>query len=222
MNQLTTIQNLAVWILPVLFAITVHEVAHGWVASKLGDKTAQALGRLTLNPLKHIDLIGTVIIPAILLFVGGFIFGWAKPVPINWRNLRNPKRDMAFVAIAGPFANLCMVFFWALIAKLGTYLLSFYTWAMAVQYMGQAGIAINLMLMFLNIIPIPPLDGSRVVASLLPNRLSASYERIEPYGFWILLALLFFGLLGRILLPPVALSEHAIYQVFHLNLIPFF
>src|SRR3989338_8992777 len=119
MGQLSLPQLFAVWTLPVLFAITVHEVAHGWIASKLGDKTALMLGRLTLNPLKHIDPIGTILVPAILLAVGGFIFGWAKPVPVTWRNLRHPKRDMAFVAVAGPAANFVMAILWALIGKGG-------------------------------------------------------------------------------------------------------
>lgn len=218
MNQLSPVQVFAVWVLPVLFAITVHEVAHGWIASKLGDKTAKMMGRLTLNPLKHIDLVGTILVPAVLLFLGGFIFGWAKPVPVNWQNLNHPKRDMAFVAIAGPLSNLVMALIWAGIAKLGAVLMVHgFSWALAIRYMGSAGILINLMLMFLNIIPIPPLDGSRVVSSLLPNRLAIKYDRIEPFGFFILLILLALGALSFVLVPPVFMTQSLIYSLFHLS-----
>lgn len=203
--QLSTIQTIAIWILPVLFAITVHEVAHGWVAKKFGDKTAFIMGRLTLNPIKHIDLIGTIVVPLILLILGGFVFGWAKPVPVNFNNLKNPKRDMAFVAAAGPAANLIMAILWALIAKLGVILFSMQIgWALALIYMGQAGILINLILMVLNLIPIPPLDGSRIVSSFLPNRIAYKYNKLERYGFIILLLLLATGVLGHLFLPIVS------------------
>lgn len=209
MNQLSLPQTFAIWVLPVLFAITVHEVAHGWLASKLGDKTALIMGRITLNPIKHIDPIGTILVPAILLFLGGFIFGWAKPVPVTWSNLNKPKRDMALVALAGPFSNLLMAIAWALIAKLGLVLSGSYNqpWTLGIQYMGQAGIIINLMLMFLNLIPIPPLDGGRVLSALLPNRWSAKLDRLEPYGFFILLILLAVGALKYILFPPMFYTE---------------
>ncbi len=203
-QNLSKIQLFAVWVLPVLFAITIHEVAHGWVASKLGDKTALMMGRITLNPIKHIDPIGTIVVPAILLFLGGFIFGWAKPVPVNWNNLRNPRRDMALVAAAGPVTNFLMAIIWAAILKIGIILTQQdMSWAIALVYMGQAGIWINLILMVLNLIPIPPLDGSRVMASFLSPKAAYAYSRIEPYGFFIILGLLAFGILGFILLPPV-------------------
>jgi len=212
MHGLTTIQTISVSILPLIFAITVHEVAHGWVASKLGDPTARMLGRLTLNPVKHIDPIGTLLVPGILLLLGGFIFGWAKPVPVDWRNLRNPRRDMALVAAAGPGANLAMAIGWALIAKLGLLLAPVSPWAsLPLILMGKVGIYLNLILMVLNLLPLPPLDGGRVLVGLLPPRAAASVARIEPYGFYILLALLFFGVLGRIIGPPIFALERLLY-----------
>ncbi|MGB6976804.1 MAG: site-2 protease family protein [Gammaproteobacteria bacterium] len=219
MNHLSTIQIFSIWVLPVLFGITVHEVAHGWVASKLGDNTALLMGRLTLNPLKHIDIIGTVIVPTLLLLFGGFIFGWAKPVPVDWRNLHRPRLDMALVALAGPVANLLMAFFWAAVGKLGAIGLQHQVeWALAFRYMGEAGIWINLILMFLNILPIPPLDGSRVLSALLPTRIATQFARLEPFGFFILLGLLAFGFLQYIILPPVLYSQTWLAQLF--NLLP--
>lgn len=208
MTELSTLQNIAVWALPVLFAITLHEAAHGWVAKQLGDPTAQMLGRLTMNPLKHIDPIGTVIVPLIMVALTSFVFGWAKPVPVTWENLRQPKRDMALVALAGPGANLLMLIFWLLVIFLAAFSANVIGAVVAqfLVYMGYAGIFINLILMLLNMLPVPPLDGSRVVSSLLPNHLAWQYNRIEPYGFIILLALLFTGVLGQILLPPIDFS----------------
>lgn len=203
------LQNIVIWALPVLFAITVHEVAHGWMASKLGDKTAFIMGRLTLNPLRHIDLVGTIVVPLLLLlfssFFGGapIIFGWAKPVPVSYANLNKPKRDMALVAAAGPLSNLLMAVIWALIAKLGILLSSTGSLGLFVVLMGQAGIVINIVLMVLNLIPIPPLDGSRIVAGFLPRRLVQKYYRLEPYGFVILLVLLITRTLGSIIFPLV-------------------
>lgn len=206
MIELSLVQKITVWILPVLFAITVHEVAHGWMASKLGDTTAKMLGRLTLNPFKHIDLIGTIILPILLLFIGGFIFGWAKPVPVTWQNLKHPKRDMAFVALAGPMANFIMAFIWTLVIKLGLISIPLLGDAgYLLAYMGQAGIIINVVLMVLNLLPIPPLDGSRILISLLPARLGEGLSRIEPYGFFIILGLLATGLLSHILSPFIRL-----------------
>jgi len=220
MQKLNAIQNFAIWVLPVLFAITVHEAAHGWIALKFGDKTAKMLGRLTLNPFKHIDMLGTVIVPIATFMLSGFVFGWAKPVPVTWQNLRNPKRDMIFVALAGPGANILMALFWALIAKLGVALYSgMPTPALALVYMGRAGILINLVLMVLNLIPIPPLDGSRVVSGLIPNRWSYHYNKLEPYGFFILLGLIFTGLLFRIMWLPVITLAKLINAAFGL---PFF
>ena len=215
MYQFTVIQKFILLIIPVLFAITVHEVAHGWVALRFGDKTALMLGRLTLNPFKHIDLIGTIILPVILYFSVGFIFGWAKPVPVTWQNLKNPKRDMAWVALAGPMANLLMALGWALVAKIGFMINSTMPMAGAIlYYMGNMGIIINMVLMILNLIPIPPLDGSRVVASILPKRMEWTYSRIEPYGIIILLVLMLSGWLPRLLQPLLMSSFSGISAIF--------
>ena len=209
MNINTAMQLIAIAAIPLIFAITLHEAAHGWVASKFGDKTALMLGRVTLNPAKHIDPIGTIVFPIITLLLSGFIFGWAKPVPINYHNLNNPKRDMLFVALAGPVSNLLMAIFWAIIAKLT--LMVFIsdvhpvlkTTATFIHLSAQFGILINCLLLVLNLIPIPPLDGSRVVSSLLPANAAYYYEKIEPYGIWIILGLLVFGILGHVLWPPI-------------------
>jgi Zn-dependent protease len=214
MDDLTTMQRIAVWALPVLFAITVHEVAHGWVARRLGDPTAMMLGRLTLNPLKHIDPIGTIVVPTVLLLMGGFIFGWAKPVPVTWENLKNPKRDMALVAVAGPLSNLLMAIGWALIMKLGFMLGADAQWlAWPLIYMGGAGIVINAILMLLNLLPIPPLDGGRVLAGVLPGPWAWKLNRIEPYGLIILVLLLATGMLGKILGPSLQIVEAALFAL---------
>jgi Zn-dependent protease len=216
------VQTIAIWAIPVLFAITVHEVAHGWMASKLGDKTAFIMGRLTLNPLKHIDPMGTIIVPVLLLIFsttfGGspIIFGWAKPVPVSYANLNNPKRDMALVAVAGPASNLLMAIFWAIIVKLAYIFAAFTSISQIFILMGQAGILINLVLMILNLVPIPPLDGSRILAGLLPRNMVRKYYRLEPYGFIILLVLLVSGILGRIIFPLVVGMFHLIIKVFGL------
>lgn len=217
MNELSLIQKVVVWSLPVLFAITVHEVAHGWVAKRLGDPTAMMLGRLTLNPLKHIDPIGTVVVPIMLLMLGGFIFGWAKPVPVTWRNLRNPKRDMALVALAGPIANLLMALIWALVVKIGMLIIATMPFVgQPMIYMGSAGIFINIALMVLNLLPLPPLDGGRVASGLLPGPLSYKFDKLEPYGFFILLGLLATGILSSIMNPPMGALLNLIYSLFNI------
>ncbi|ANB03416.1 site-2 protease family protein [Ectothiorhodospira sp. BSL-9] len=217
------LQIIAIWALPVLFAITLHEASHGLVAKQLGDPTAKMLGRLTANPLKHIDPVGTVLVPiGLLLFTAltpapPFVFGWAKPVPVNTNNLRNPQRDMAIVAVAGPTANLLMAIFWALMIKLSVLLQGTVDWvATPLFYMGIAGITINILLMVLNMLPLPPLDGGRVVAGFLPPRVAARYERLEPYGLVIILILLFTGILGAILFPVYGFFVDLLQTVFAL------
>ncbi len=208
MQNLNTMQALAVLALPVLFAITVHEAAHGWMARRLGDATAMMLGRVTLNPLKHVDPIGTILVPVIFFSFLHFLFGWAKPVPVNWRNLRNPRRDMVLVALAGPGANLIMAVFWALATQLGVALFDTFEWmAMPLIFMGSAGVWINSILMVLNLLPILPLDGGRVLAGLLPPRLGWNFSRLEPYGLFIVIGLLIAGLLEYIFLAVVWIIE---------------
>ncbi|AMO36784.1 site-2 protease family protein [Thauera humireducens] len=203
------ISTLAIWALPVLLAITLHEAAHGYVARHFGDPTADLAGRITLNPLRHIDPVGTVLVPAGILALstlfggGGILFGWAKPVPVNFGRLRNPKADMLWVAAAGPATNLVMAIGWAILFRIavsgepGAYTLP-------MMKMADAGMQINAVLMVLNLLPIPPLDGGRIAVSLLPHRLAWSFARLEPYGFPILLVLLFTGVLGTILWPLIA------------------
>lgn len=213
MNELSLLQKILVWAPPVLFAITFHELAHGWMARRLGDPTAEMLGRLTLNPIKHVDPIGTVLVPTVLLLAGGFIFGWAKPVPVTWENLKNPRRDMALVAIAGPAANLLMIIFWAALVKLAVILAGPLDWvAQPLAYMGGAGVVINSILMILNLFPLPPLDGSRVLSAMLPGPMAWQLSRIEPYGLIILLVLLISGLLGKWLWPLILGLQQLVYH----------
>ena len=214
MPELNLISTLFVFVIPVIFAVTFHEVAHGWVASRFGDQTAKSMGRLTLNPIKHIDPVGTIVVPAIMYFTSGFIFGWAKPVPVNWRNLGHPRRDMALVAIAGPAANLLMLLFWAISAKilmlLGNELNNL---TQLLLIMCSIGITINIVLMILNLFPLLPLDGGRVLTAMLPQNLAISFSRLEPYGLIILVALLLSGILWKILLPVLSATESLIYQL---------
>lgn len=200
--ELTLIQQIAVYALPVIFAITLHEAAHGYAAKHFGDTTAYMLGRISLNPLRHIDPVGTVLVPLVTLALGGILFGWAKPVPVNFNHLRHPKRDMLWVAAAGPAANLAMALFWALVMKAGLSMPES-SLGLPMALMGKAGITINAVLMVLNLLPLLPLDGGRIAVSLLPPPLAYSYSRLEPYGMIILVVLLFSGVLGTILWPMI-------------------
>jgi Zn-dependent protease len=199
---------LAVNAIPLLLAITLHEAAHGYAARVFGDRTAEMLGRISLNPIKHIDPIGTLLIPAMTMAYGGFFFGWAKPVPVNFNNLRNPKTDMIWVAAAGPASNFLMAVCWALIFH--------FVDSSAVQLIAKAGIAWNVSLMVLNLLPLLPLDGGRIVAGLLPGPLSYKFSRLEPYGFFVLIGLLLLERAGipnvfSFILFPISSALHGLF-----------
>jgi len=219
MPEFSIIQQICIWALPVLLAITLHEAAHAFVAYQCGDTTAKMLGRLSLNPIRHIDPIGTVILPLLAGFLTNFNFviGYAKPVPISWNQLRHPKRDMILVTLAGPFANFLMAFLWAAGIKIGSILHPESSMpALFLLYTSRAGMIINLVLTFLNLIPLPPLDGSKVVSSLLPAKQAMQYEKIEPYGFLILVLLIFTGILGAMLIPLINISIALLAKIYHL------
>ncbi|WP_295624368.1 site-2 protease family protein [uncultured Nitrosomonas sp.] len=215
------IRGIAIYALPVIFAITLHEAAHGYIAKHFGDFTAYNEGRISLNPVRHIDLVGTILVPLSLFILSkltigaGFLFGWAKPVPVNFSNLRQPKRNMLWVAAAGPGANLLMAFFWALMIKLAI-ISPESSFAKPLALMGIAGIEINVILMVLNLLPLPPLDGGRMAVSLLPHQLAYQFSRIEPYGFMILLVLLFSGALGAVIGPVITWAKIMIVSIFGL------
>jgi len=198
-------QGISIWALPVLFAVVLHEVAHGWVADKLGDDTARWMGRLTLNPLKHIDPVGTILIPVLLLVMQSpFLFGYAKPVPINWRKLRNPNRDMVLVALAGPLTNLALALLsTAVLAIAATMPESMLWFTQPLALMCQASIIINLVLFIFNLLPLPPLDGGRVAVGLLPGPMAYQLSKLERYGFIIIVVLLVLGWLQAIIGPVV-------------------
>jgi Zn-dependent protease len=211
-------QLIAVYAIPVILAITLHEAAHAWLASRLGDPTARLQGRVSANPLRHVDPIGTLLVPALILLVGkalgagGLLFGWAKPVPVDASAFRSPRRDLGLVAAAGPGANLLMALGWAILLKL------LVLWSVQVEFlvlMAQAGILCNLGLAILNLLPVPPLDGGRIVASLLPLRAAIVWYRLERFGLLIVLALLATGLLGAIITPAIGLGVDLISWLFN-------
>ena len=202
--ELSLLEKIVVAAVPIIFAITVHEVAHGWVASRLGDPTARDAGRLTLNPVKHIDPLGTVVVPLVMIVLTPFAFGWAKPVPVDWRNLKQPRRDMALVAAAGPGANVVMLLFWTLLLS------ALFTPGAAVSWqenllmeMAKVGVIINIVLIALNLLPLPPLDGSRIVTAFLSPAAAQKYNTLERWGLPILIILIFTGVLGKILHPLI-------------------
>jgi Zn-dependent protease len=219
--EFNLVQTIAIYALPVIFAITLHEAAHGYVAKHFGDKTAYMLGRVSLNPMRHIDMVGTIAVPLLILVVSklfggaGILFGWAKPVPVNFQALRHPKRDMLWVAAAGPAANLVMALGWALLMK-AAQMLPHSVFSLPLALMAEAGITVNIVLMVLNLLPILPLDGGRIAVSLLPDRLALGYARLEPFGFPILLVLIFTNVLGVIMLPMVHASIGLIEVIFQL------
>jgi Zn-dependent protease len=210
--------KIAVSAIPILLAITVHEASHGYAAKHFGDLTAEKMGRITLNPFKHIDPVGTVLLPMLTLFFGGVLFGWAKPVPVQFGNLRNPKKDMFWVAAAGPASNFVMAILWGMllgytsrgingdveITSLSGFILA----------MSWTGISINIALMVLNLLPMPPLDGGRIAVSLLPNHLAFKLAQLEKYGFIILIALMFTHVLDKILSPFISFFEQTILRIF--------
>ena len=210
--ELNIIQKICAYALPIIFAITVHEAAHGYAARYFGDMTAHYLKRITLNPLRHIDPMGTILLPAITVMLGGILFGWAKPVPVNFSNLRNPKKDMMWVALAGPASNLIMAIFWTIIlVRINLFPEQA---ELFLRVMCLAGIQINIILMVLNMLPLPPLDGGRVAVSLLPYPWSGYLAGFERYGLIILIFLLLSGLLGKILFPLVNISQSIIFRMF--------
>ncbi len=217
MDTAALIQTIAISALPVIFAITLHEAAHGYAARHFGDNTAWLAGRISLNPLRHIDPFGTVLLPLLLFVVNSpFIFGWAKPVPVNFGRLRNPKRDMLWVAAAGPAVNLLMAFGWAVLLKLAI-VMPFNAYTRPLAMMSEMGIGINVMLMVLNLLPLPPLDGGRIAVSLMPFSMAMKFSQLERWGIPILLLLSFTGMLGSILWPFVAAVKSLIILLFQFN-----
>jgi len=213
----SVIQTIAIAALPVTLAITLHEAAHGYAARHFGDPTAWLQGRITANPLRHVDLVGTIIVPLVILLLstGGILFGWAKPVPVDFSRLRHPKADMLWVAAAGPAANLVMLLFWAALMKL-TWLLPLNFFSLPMVRMAEIGMAVNIALMVLNLFPLPPLDGGRIAVSLLPPGAAWRFAQIERFGFPILLLLLFTGVLGQLLMPVMYLVGGLVSFLFQL------
>jgi Zn-dependent protease len=210
------IQKITIYAIPLIFAITLHEAAHAFAARHFGDATAYMMGRMTLNPLKHIDPVWTILVPILTLLFTPLVFGAAKPVPVNFGGLRNPKRDMIWVAAAGPLANLAMMVIWAVVGKIAISLPEAGP-TIFLALMAEAGIFVNAMLMVFNLFPLLPLDGGRILVGLLPHRLAYSYARTEPYGMFILIALMMSGILGRFMWPLIDISMKSIYAIIGLS-----
>jgi Zn-dependent protease len=209
--------KILVYAIPVIFAITLHEAAHGYVAKHFGDKTAWMLGRVSLNPIRHIDPLGTIVLPLLTVMLSGFMFGWAKPVPVNFNNLRNPKRDSLWVAAAGPGSNIVQALAWATLALALAHLVS--PTGLAGGFwlaVAEAGVQVNVVFAILNLFPLLPLDGGRILTSLLPNKLAYAYSRTEPYGMLILIVLIVTGALNYVLGPLVGGALNLIYSAFGL------
>jgi Zn-dependent protease len=213
MDTYQIIQTISVYAIPVIFAITLHEAAHAYAARYFGDATAYMLGRMTLNPFKHIDPVWTIIVPIVTLMLSPFVFGAAKPVPVNFAALRNPKRDSIWVAAAGPLANLVMMVAWAALGRV-IIMMEYSPPADFAAQVAVAGIKVNALLMVFNLFPLLPLDGGRIVAGLLPDKLSYSYSRLEPYGMLILVFLLISGIFGRVMGPLFETTLKTLYSVF--------
>ena len=204
--EASTIQKISIWVLPVLLAVSLHEAAHAWMADKKGDPTSRMMGRLTFNPIKHVDPIGTILVPTLMILFTGFAFGWAKPVPVDARNLKDPKKDMMWVAMAGPMSNFIMAVLWAIFLHISVMFAdSRSAISLFLLLMPVAGITINVILGVLNLLPIPPLDGGRIMAGLLSPQASLKYSKIEPYGFFIIIALMLTGLLSYIIFPVIGM-----------------
>jgi len=204
-------------LIPVITAITLHEAAHGWVAFKLGDSTARDLGRITINPVKHIDPLGTVVIPIVMIITTGFAFGYAKPVPVNARNFQHPQKDMALVALAGPLSNFIMAIFWMLVLSMSIKLMSHSEALNALKYMAGVGVIINIILMVVNLLPILPLDGGRILTGVLPFKWAAVFARTEKLGMLLVILLLVTGILGKILSPMVDMVQKNLFNLFGLG-----
>lgn len=214
---MSSLNQIVLYAIPILLAVSLHEAAHGWIAHLLGDPTAKRLGRLTANPLKHIDPIGTVAVPVLMLLLVGFPFGWAKPVPVDVRNFVNPQKDMALVALAGPVANFLMAIFWVLVMLLALKGMAPGGLSAALQVMAPMGVAINLVLMVLNLLPVPPLDGGRIVTGVMPFSAAVLFARYEMYGMLLVILLLASGFLGKILMPAVQAIQHNLFAFFGLG-----
>jgi len=214
---MSLVSQILLYAIPILLAVSLHEAAHGWVAHMLGDPTAKKLGRLTANPLKHIDPIGTVVVPLVMILLLGFPFGWAKPVPVDVTNFEHPQKDMALVALAGPTSNFLMAIFWTLVLVVVYKVLPHGGLAASLKIMAEVGVIINLVLMVLNLLPVPPLDGGRILTGVLPFKAAVIFARFEMIGMWVVIFLLASGFLGKILMPAVQSVQKNLYAIFGLG-----